>query len=232
MKALGIFLVGIALALLGAAKGVEQAQVDPIRVVFADTPAVMEQPVVKLPRELREWNWGGGSCVHASTVMVLRWSNNMELADWWRKTYSGGESYGGLTSKLTKNKVPWYSSYADGNAPPNDVAIDMGNQFVSELSYVCQQGGIPCSFYGTASGDERVLDRCIKERRGATIFYKPNHSIMLVHIDTEKAIVLDNNAIEQFEVIPRATFIKKWHGYGGVAVVPVIGTPRPPLPRI
>src|SRR4051812_37999396 len=42
-------------------------------------PAVMstltgggDMPVMNIPLELREKNWGGGSCVHASTVMCLR----------------------------------------------------------------------------------------------------------------------------------------------------------------
>ncbi len=74
---------------------------------------VFEIPIVNLPRALREWNWGGGSCVHASNVMDLRWVNLLDLAAWWRKTYSGGESYNGLTSKLKKAKVPFYST-ADG----------------------------------------------------------------------------------------------------------------------
>jgi len=152
-----------------------------------------ELPTVNLPRELREWNWGGGSCVHASNVMQLRWANNLELAKWWRQTYSGGESYNGLTAKLRKAKIPYYA---------------------------------------TASGDVSVLDRCIAERRGAVIFYYPNHSILLVHIDAERAIVLDNNRIDRFIEIPRATFIRNWKGYGGVAIVPQIGSPAPPIPWV
>src|SRR5687768_14605354 len=48
-----------------------------------------EIPTVNLPRELREPNWGGGSCVHASTVHLLRWQGHHELAAWWRANYSG-----------------------------------------------------------------------------------------------------------------------------------------------
>ena len=76
----------------------------------APTPKPLELPIVNVPRAEREWNWGGGSCVHASTVMHLRWQNAMELADYWRKTYSGGESYNGLTGKLTRNRVPFYAT--------------------------------------------------------------------------------------------------------------------------
>src|SRR5690606_41253012 len=44
-----------------------------------------------LPLEMRTKNWGGGSCVHASTVNLLLNANNEKLAKWWRSTYSGGE---------------------------------------------------------------------------------------------------------------------------------------------
>jgi hypothetical protein len=142
---------------------------------------------------MREWNWGGGSCVHASNVMDLRWVNLLKLADWWRKTYSGGESYNGLTAKLRKAKVP---------------------------------------FYSTADGDVDVLDRATSERRGAVIFYYTNHSILFCGFQGDYAYVLDNNRIEEFIRIPRATFIKNWKGFGGVAVVPTAGYPPPPMPYI
>ena len=47
--------------------------------------------VLDLPQELRQKNWGGGSCVHASNVNLLRHVGLDELADWWRSNYSGGE---------------------------------------------------------------------------------------------------------------------------------------------
>jgi hypothetical protein len=155
----------------------------------------VEIPIVNLMRALREWNWGGGSCVHASNVMGLRWSNLLEMADWWRKTYSGGESYSGLTSKLKKAKIPFYSTY---------------------------------------NGEVDVLERCTAERRGAVIFYYPNHSILFCGFspDGKDAYVLDNNRIEEFIKIPRATFVKNWRGYGGVAIVPTAGFPPPPLPYV
>ena len=58
--------------------------------------------VLDLPAELRTQNWGGGSCVHASTVTLLQWQGMPELAEWWRHNYSGGESSSGITSKMEK----------------------------------------------------------------------------------------------------------------------------------
>jgi hypothetical protein len=151
----------------------------------------IEVPIVNLTRALREWNWGGGSCVHASNVMALRWVNQLAAAKWWRSTYSGGESYQGLTDKLRKARI---------------------------------------GYYATHQGDVRVLERAISERRGAVIFFYDSHTILLVHLDAQRAIVLDNNRIDQYIAIERDEFIARWKGYGGVAIVPTIGAPRPPLP--
>ncbi len=85
-------------------------------------------------------------------------------------------------------------------------------------------------FYDTANGDVSVLDRCTAERRMATIFYYPSHSINFVGFQNGYAYLLDNNRTDVWIRVPRDTFIRNWKGYGGVAVVPLIGSPAPPLP--
>ncbi len=74
-------------------------------VIPYQTVPLGEVPVMNLPLSARQQNWGGGSCVHASTVMCLRWQGLDELADWWRRTYSGGEHASGLASKLERAGV-------------------------------------------------------------------------------------------------------------------------------
>jgi hypothetical protein len=56
--------------------------------------------VMDLPPSLRQSNWGGGSCVHASTVSLLRWQGQYEMADWWRQNYSGGEGISRLVKRM------------------------------------------------------------------------------------------------------------------------------------
>lgn len=154
-------------------------------------PAVRELPICNLPEALREHNYKGGSCVHASTESAFNWLHEYPLAKWWRNTYSGGESYTGLVEKLNKNKIPFYSTY---------------------------------------SGDVNVLEKATAERRMATIFYYPSHSIDFNGFQDGYAYLLDNNRTGEWIRVPKDTFIKNWKGYGGVAVVPLIGAPAPPLP--
>ncbi len=63
------------------------------------------QPVVDIPDGYRQQNWapyGEGSCVHASMVMILRWQGHPELADWWRKSFNGGEYPDTMNQKLNE----------------------------------------------------------------------------------------------------------------------------------
>lgn len=88
-------------------------------------PPAAEVPVANLPEILREWNWvdrgGSGSCVHASLVYHLRWQNQLELAEWWRKNHAGGETAttirqhldrAGLEYEYTLNADPRFLEWA------------------------------------------------------------------------------------------------------------------------
>jgi hypothetical protein len=60
-------------------------------------------PSVDVPMGLRQQNWRGdrrqGSCVHATTVTMLRWHGFNEIADYWRDSYGNGESIRRLAAK-------------------------------------------------------------------------------------------------------------------------------------
>lgn len=152
----------------------------------ADNPYGL--PPMQLPPSMRERNYSGGSCVHASMEMCLRWQGFEELADWWRQKYHGGEHASGLISKA-------------------------------------EAAGL--KFAATTNGDANFLEWASRTRRGAVIFYKPSHSIVFCGYDGETAVLLDNNAISDFEKVPKATFVQRWKGFGGFALSPV-ATPRPP----
>lgn len=80
------------------------------------TPQASSLGELDLPPELREPNWGGGSCVHASTVMLLRRQGLYEMADWWRQAYIGGETGNRLISRLDAAGLHFaYTEQADLN---------------------------------------------------------------------------------------------------------------------
>ena len=75
-----------------------------------------ERPIVNLPLELRQQNWllhNSGSCVWATTVSLLRWQGQYELANRIRNTEGGGVYLGELFSDLDRAGVR-YSSVCNG----------------------------------------------------------------------------------------------------------------------
>lgn len=84
------------------------ANVAPVAPIRLDTPwldpsvaiGAFSDVQMDLPPDLRTRNWGGGSCVHASTVNLLYWQGQEEMAEWWRKTYIGGEYANRLIQRL------------------------------------------------------------------------------------------------------------------------------------
>jgi len=82
--------------------------------IWIPYPVTPEQPTVNVPMGDRENNWGGGSCVHASTVMLFRWQGRHNMAKHWRATYRGGETLQGLHAKMDREGVRYaYTTNAD-----------------------------------------------------------------------------------------------------------------------
>jgi hypothetical protein len=85
------------------------------------------------------------------------------------------------------------------------------------------------AFVFTSSGDVRFLEWAARTRRGAMIFYFPNHAVTLVDLTASEALLLDNNRVQRYLRIPREEFVRRWRGYGGAATVPLVAPPAPPL---
>ncbi len=159
------------------------------RVGLRPTLRFSETPVVNLPLHARCRNYAGGSCVIASTVSLFRWQGRDDLADLFRRAYSGGQSASSLHAKLEARGVRY--------------------------AY-------------TTSGDAAFLDWACRTRRGAGVTFFANHFICLVHLDGQRAILLDNNRVGQYITLSRDEFLRRWRGYGGWATTPVY-SPAAPL---
>jgi hypothetical protein len=121
-------------------------------VMLAPTPVtlpgplvpVVEIPTVNLPVNLRQSNWGGGSCVHATLVSLFRWQGRYAMADYWRKTYSDGEYADKLAEKLDKEDVRY--------------AYINGKYDVDFLEWACEtRRGCGVTVTGKNPGDHFVL---------------------------------------------------------------------------
>lgn len=162
-----------------------------------------EVPVVNLPLELREKNWQG-PLGEGSCV-----HSTMVMALRWQQEYRLAEH--------------WRQTYSDGEYADDSwhYGSNLARKFDSEnvrYAYV-------------TNGDVGFLEWAISTRRGCGVTVKGGrHMTLLVHLDEEKAGLLDNNRIDEIIWVDRDRFIAEWRASNGWAVS-VLYTPAPPLPR-
>jgi hypothetical protein len=83
----------------------------------------------------------------------------------------------------------------------------------------------------TTDGDVSFLEWACKTRRGAGITVMGGkHMVCLVHLDSQWAALLDNNAPSKYIWVPRETLIAEWKASYGWALTPIY-TPAAPLPQ-
>lgn len=164
---------------------------------------------IDLPASQHVKNFGApldnkGLCVFASMTMAARWHNVRPLFDVIHKIDRGG----GWPDKV------------DG----------VFKKYAPHLRYVQYQGTDPA-----------MLDKALSEGRPACVTYGYGeryrmqtiyHMVMLVHLDSEWAAILDNNYTGTYEWMPRQEFLRRWvHPSGtGWAYVMLAPTP-PPVPH-
>lgn len=113
----------------------------------------------------------------------------------------------------------WRRKYGGG-----ETATSIVNKYRSER--------IPVRF--TRTGDPSVLHFAHNSRRGAVVFFFTSHAVWFCGFETDPrigqvAVLLDNNRTDQFLRIPYQQFLRRWKGYGGFALVPLLD-PSPPIP--
>ena len=147
---------------------------------------------------------GKGLCVFASLTMAARWHNIAALSDVIHKLKQGG----GWPEKVEKTI----------------------KQFSPDTKYIQYEGTDPAVLDKALSED---IPACVTygygERYGMQTIY---HMVLLVHLDHERAVILDNNFPGTYEWMSREEFLRRWIHPGGKgwAIVMLEPTP-PPIPR-
>lgn len=176
-------------------------------------PAAPDQTLAAadLPAALHMRNKGGsdgaGLCVFTSIEHCAAWQNVPELA--------------GFQLWMTRKPGGGYPSKVD-----------------QMLAAFCREKGVPVPAYVQhEGGDERVLELAIKTGRmvavtygGSDDFYRSYiaHMVNLVHLDAQRAAILDNNRPGVFVWMTRADFLKRWKAGGGGWAVVLLASPPPP----
>lgn len=89
----GLILAAFIVAGVGSYILSEQPQPKPV-CPDGTCPFQVVENLADVPPQLRTDNYapyGSGSCVHASTITLLEWQGQSEMAEWWRANYNSGE---------------------------------------------------------------------------------------------------------------------------------------------
>lgn len=84
--------------------------------------------------------------------------------------------------------------------------------------------------YTSQGKDVSFLEWACRTRRGCGVTVQEGrHMVMLVHLDAERAGIIDNNRPGEIQWRSRESFLNEWFNSRSWAVTPVY-TPPPPLP--
>lgn len=82
----------------------------------------------------------------------------------------------------------------------------------------------------TSQTSTAFLELALTTRRGAAVTVMGGkHMVLLVHLDSDVAGILDSNGVDGIAWFPREKFLSEWKYSGGWAVA-LIYDPAPPLP--
>ena len=110
----------------------------------------------------------------------------------------------------------WRRTYSDG-------------EWATNLAVKLDAEGVRYA-YTAGQNDVSFLEWAISTRRGCAVTIKGGvHMVILVHLDDERAGLLDNNSPEEIKWVTRGAFISEWKSSNSWAVTPVY-SPPPPLP--
>lgn len=145
-----------------------------------------------------------GNCVWATLDMDARWTNCEDLIGIVQKIEYGG----GYPAKLDK----------------------VMKEFAPRVPYVQYE-----------TDDPTFLDQVIQSGRPCGVTYgygeryqmqKIAHAVLLVHIDSKWACIVDNNFPGTFEWMTREEFLKRWKYPSGKGwAYAILMPPPPPMPR-
>jgi len=107
-----------------------------------------------------------------------------------------------------------------------------GGEYSDRLRKRLDAAGIKYAF--TEKANLQLLDDAHSSRRGAILWWKPNHCCTFCGWVKDRngkvfAAILDNNRTQQYEYHERSEFHRKWASYGGFALMPLFDPPSPPI---
>lgn len=168
--------------------------------VLEDRYNARAQAMADIPQEWRKSNWGGGSCVHATTISLLRWQGLFEIAAEYNSRYSGGEATAQSPHTAKMDAMGLKYVVTNGNDSDFDEFTDWALSTRRGFGVTYPRG------HCVACIGRVTLDGC------------------------DYAVILDNNHTSKLDYHPYSQWIQTCKGLGGHAFAFTSGKIPPPRP--
>ncbi len=146
---------------------------------------------------VKQHNYSGGSCYHASMGNCFIGAGYPEFGNWWTDNYRGGETTYHLHKKLETNNIPHV--YTENGDP--------------SILYESLSLGIPCAITWKSS------HACCLVHIDKPYIYNFNTEQWIKH-PNPVAIVADPNYAGNDKPVSLNEFLRKWRYHSGGAVSP------------
>ncbi len=148
-----------------------------------------------------------------------------------QENWRGPKGQGSCVHASLTNMLRWQNQF--------QLAADWQKEYKGDGEYDTRlrerldEQNIPYAF--TVKSDLQVLDFAHNTRRGALLWWKPNHCCTFCGWVQSNGkvygVILDNNNVRQYEFVERSQLHRLWAGYGGFALVTLYDPPSPPIYR-
>jgi hypothetical protein len=145
--------------------------------------------------------------------------------EWRRANWRGSCGHASTTSALRWLQLfghadQWWATYRGGE--------NLGRH----RSRLQAQG---LRYIGTDDGDLSVLEYAIQTRRGAIVYWPPDHIVNFVgrvsSDGKQYAVILDNENVSELRSYEWNDWLSSWRDNGGLALVIIDGFAPPPVPE-
>jgi hypothetical protein len=110
------------------------------------------------------------------------------------------------------------------------IATYNSGEYPSRFSARCDEQGVRYA-YTSRENDIAFLEWAVNTRRACGVTVRGGaHMVILCHLDSEWAGILDNNKIDEIKWVPRDQFLNEWMNSSSWAYTILTGTPPPPRP--
>jgi hypothetical protein len=142
----------------------------------------------------------------------------------------GGRDGAGLCVFTSIQYAAWWQCEPRLKDFQQKMRAEPGGGYPQKVDAMIAKHGSGAQYIQYQGSDPSVIEMALKTGRVPCITWGGNHMLNCVHLDPQRAGIVDNNAPDKVSWYPREQFLSKWRQGGGGWVVVLLNPPPAPPP--